>query len=78
MGVSILKIKWHLSAGIRKALYKLLYGSHCWFGSNVVILKGCTIGDNCVIGAGCVISQPIPDNSVVSMNRELSIVPIRK
>lgn len=40
-------------------------GSHCWIASNVVILKGVTIGDNCVIGAGCVIYKDVPDNSVV-------------
>ena len=52
-------------------------GKHCWFGSNVVVLKGCSIGDNCVIGAGCVISESIPDNTVVSMNREMNLVPIK-
>ena len=53
-------------------------GNHCWFGSNVVVLKGCTIGNNCVIGAGCIISESIPDNTIVSMNRDIKMVPINK
>ncbi|MBZ1523421.1 acyltransferase [Leuconostoc mesenteroides] len=40
-------------------------GNNCWFGSNVVILKGAKIGDNCVIGAGAIISGIIPDNSLL-------------
>ena len=41
-------------------------GNHCWFGTNVVVLKGVTIGDNCVIGAGVVVSTDIPDGTVIS------------
>lgn len=44
-------------------------GQHCWIGSNVMILKGSTIGDNCVIGAGCIIHGNIPNNTVL-MNRQ--------
>jgi acetyltransferase-like isoleucine patch superfamily enzyme len=40
-------------------------GSHCWFGTNVVVLKGVTIGDNVVIGAGCVVYEDVPDSTVV-------------
>ena len=40
-------------------------GSHCWFGTNVVVLKGVSIGDNCVIGAGVVVSEDIPDGTIV-------------
>lgn len=46
-------------------------GSHCWIGSNVVILKGVTIGNNCVIGAGSVITQNIPSNSVVTLKENI-------
>ena len=56
----------------------VIIGNHCWFGSNVVVLKGCTIGNNCVIGAGCIISESIPDSTVVSMNRDIRMVPINK
>ena len=40
-------------------------GKHCWFGTNVVVLKGVTIGDNCVIGAGVVVSEDVPEGTIV-------------
>lgn len=39
-------------------------GHDCWFGANVVICPGVTIGNNCVIGAGAVVTRDIPDNSL--------------
>lgn len=48
-------------------------GKHCWIASNVVILKGVTIGDNCVIGAGCVIYKDVPEESVMINKQELVI-----
>ena len=39
-------------------------GSNIYFGRNVTILKGVTIGDNCIIGLGSVVSRDIPPNSV--------------
>lgn len=53
-------------------------GNRCWFGSNVIVLKGACIGDNCVIGAGCIISQEIPDNSIVTADRHIKIELIRR
>ena len=41
-------------------------GNHCWFGTNVVVLKGVNIGDNCVIGAGVVVSEDVPEGTVIS------------
>ncbi len=38
-------------------------GSNIWFGANVVVCSGVTIGDNCVIGAGSVVTKDIPANS---------------
>ncbi len=40
-------------------------GSNCWIGSNVMILKGVTIGDNSVIGGGSIIFKNVPANTVV-------------
>lgn len=48
-------------------------GNRCWFGSNVIVLKGVNIGNNCVIGAGSIINQDIPDDSIVMSNRDLDI-----
>lgn len=40
-------------------------GKNCWLGSNVIVLKGVTIGDNTIIGAGCLIYKDVPANSMV-------------
>lgn len=38
-------------------------GHDCWFGANVVVCPGVTIGENCVVGAGSVVTRDIPPNS---------------
>ena len=38
-------------------------GKDCWFGANVVVCPGVTVGDNCVVGAGSVVTRDIPPNS---------------
>ena len=43
-------------------------GNNVWFGANVVVLPGVTIGDNCTIGAGSVVVKDIPANSVAVGN----------
>ena len=43
---------------------KVTIGNNVYFGTNVTVLKGVSIGDNCVIGAGSLITKSIPANSV--------------
>lgn len=39
-------------------------GRNCWFGANVTVMPGVTIGDNTVIGAGSLVTKDIPANVV--------------
>ena len=43
-------------------------GHDCWFGANVVVCPGVTVGENCVIGAGSVVVKDIPANSFAAGN----------
>lgn len=43
-------------------------GNNVWFGGNVVVLPGATIGDNVVIGAGSVVTKDIPSNVIAYGN----------
>lgn len=43
-------------------------GDNVWFGGNVVVLPGVSIGNNSVIGAGSVVTKDIPDNVVAVGN----------
>ena len=43
-------------------------GNNVWFGGNVVVLPGVTIGDNCTIGAGSVVVKDIPADSLAFGN----------
>ena len=43
-------------------------GNNCWFGANVVVCPGVTIGDDCVIGAGSVVTRDIPPRSFAAGN----------
>lgn len=49
-------------------------GKNCWLGTNVVVLKGVTIGDNCVIGAGCVVDQDVPEGSILKKEGNLTVI----
>jgi len=43
-------------------------GNNCWFGANVVVCSGVTIGDDCVIGAGSVVVKDIPPHTFAAGN----------
>lgn len=48
--------------------FPIKVGNNVWFGGNVTVLAGVTIGDNCTIGAGSVVVKDIPANSVAVGN----------
>ena len=43
-------------------------GNNVWFGGNVSVMPGVTIGDNVTIGAGSVVTKDIPPNSIAYGN----------
>jgi len=43
-------------------------GDNVWFGGNVTVLPGVTIGNNTTIGAGSVVTHDIPDGVVAVGN----------
>lgn len=45
---------------------KVSIGDNVWFGENVTICKGVTIGNNCIIGIGSIVTKSIPDNSIAA------------
>ena len=51
--------------GLEKAL-PITVGNNCWFGANVSVMPGVTIGNGCVIAAGAVVTKDIPDNSLAA------------
>lgn len=51
--------------GLEKAL-PIVIGDNCWFGANVSVLPGVTIGSGCVIAAGSVVTKDVPCHSMVA------------
>lgn len=48
--------------------YPITVGNNVWFGGNVVVLPGVTIGNNTVIGAGSVVNRDIPSGVIAVGN----------
>ncbi|VUX02850.1 Putative acetyltransferase [Streptococcus constellatus] len=53
------------NAGLEKAL-PITVGNNVWFGANVNVMPGVSIGDGCVIASGSVVTQDIPANSLAA------------
>lgn len=43
-------------------------GEDCWFGGNVIVCPGVTIGRGCTIGAGSVVTKDVPEFHVAAGN----------
>ncbi|MBY5944378.1 sugar O-acetyltransferase [Photobacterium rosenbergii] len=43
---------------------EITIGNDVWFGANVTVCPGVTIGDNVVVGAGSVVTKDLPANTV--------------
>lgn len=52
-------------AGVEYAI-PITVGNNVWFGCNIAVLPGVTIGDGAVIAAGCVVNKDVPANAVVA------------
>ncbi|GAB1739282.1 hypothetical protein NU219Hw_g4028t2 [Hortaea werneckii] len=52
-------------------------GEDCWFGGNVTVLPGVTIGRGCTVGAGSVVTKDVEPYTVVAGNpaRKIRDVP---
>ncbi|HBI85193.1 MAG TPA: maltose acetyltransferase [Ruminococcus sp.] len=55
------------NAGLEVAL-PITVGDNVWFGANVTVLPGVTIGSNTVIGAGSVVTRDIPSGVIAVGN----------
>ena len=53
--------------GLEKAL-PITVGDHVWFGGDVTVLPGVTIGSYSVIGAGSVVTKDIPSGVIAAGN----------
>lgn len=51
--------------GLERAL-PIHIGDNCWFGANVTVLQGVTIGSGCVIAAGSVVTSDLPENCLAA------------
>lgn len=51
--------------GFERAL-PIKIGDNCWFGANVSVMQGVTIGAGCVIAAGSVVTKDVPENCLIA------------
>lgn len=70
--VSLLGALHPIDAAIRNLLVEggkpITIGKDCWFGGDVTVCPGVSVGDGTVIGAGSVITKDIPANVIAVGN----------
>lgn len=57
-----------LRASGEEYAFPITVGNNVWFGSNIVVLPGVTIGDGAVVGAGSIVTKDVPAYTVVVGN----------
>jgi len=63
-----------LSEGRRINLAKdIVIGDRVWFGDNVTVLKGVTVGNDSVLGIDAVVTKPVPPNSIAWIDEHARI-----
>lgn len=57
-------VAWAISGGDSKPEYsRVVIGSKCYIGPNVIIARGVSIGDGCVVGACSFVNSDIPNGA---------------
>lgn len=62
-GSRVFRAKYH---DLLNSTGQVVIGDNIYFGTDVIVLGGVTIGSNCIIAAGSVVTKSIPDNSVAA------------
>lgn len=62
-GSLVFRAKYH---DLLNSTGKVVIGDNIYFGTDVIVLGGATIGNNCIIAAGSIVTKSIPDNSVAA------------
>jgi carbonic anhydrase/acetyltransferase-like protein (isoleucine patch superfamily) len=57
-------------AGERGAVSPVVIGQRVWIGTDVLVLKGATVGSEAVVGAGSVVRHTVPERTVVTGERQ--------
>lgn len=52
----------------------IFIGKNVWIGSNVIVLKGVSIGDNSVIAAGSIVRESVPSDTVFVQKRKTTLI----
>ena len=62
-GVKVLNSLDYFDGRSMRKMSRIKVGNNTYFGVNVTVMPGVTIGNNCIIGAGAIVTKDIPDNS---------------